>query len=204
VKPLHDRRAIYQSVDQAASCPTLPNAAIYEETIVIQICATHGRRRPRQAFAPTCSFGADLHQSGGGACGGPQIAQMLQRLGIKSNFAGLRIPVPDHRTRDVWRASINKQLVATSTRPRQGGRAVRPRTQHGDGVEGDAQHGRIRFEHRKGGRSRILGEPEYSTDSAEPAYAATIDPGLAPLATSKTGQTFNVNADTFSALVEAR
>ena len=76
--------------------------------------------------------------------GGPQIATMLQRLGIKSEFAaGLRIT--DAATIEivemVLAGSINKQLVGYINEA--GGKAVGLCGKDGnmDCVEGDALHG---------------------------------------------------------------
>ena len=81
--------------------------------------------------------------------GGPQIATMLKRLGIKSEFAaGLRIT--DAATIEivemVLAGSINKQTGRLHQRGRrQGRRPVRQGRQHGDGVEGDAAPWSIRI-----------------------------------------------------------
>ena len=74
--------------------------------------------------------------------GGPQIGDMLKRLGIKSEFAaGLRIT--DKATIEivemVLAGSINKQIVGYINAA--GGKAVglyRQGRQHGDGAQGDA------------------------------------------------------------------
>ena len=78
--------------------------------------------------------------------GGPQIATMLKRLGIKSEFAaGLRIT--DAATIEivemVLAGSVNKQIVGYINDA--GGKAVglsRQGRQHGEGVEDDAHHRR--------------------------------------------------------------
>ena len=81
--------------------------------------------------------------------GGPQIATMLKRLGIQSEFAaGLRIT--DAATIEivemVLAGSINKQLVGYINEA--GGKAVGLCGKDGNmviGVEGDAHHGRSGF-----------------------------------------------------------
>ena len=91
--------------------------------------------------------------------GGPQIGDMLKRLGIKSEFAaGLRIT--DKATIEivemVLAGSINKQIVGYINAA--GGKAIglcRQGRQHGAGAQGDAHHGRSGFEHREGGRPRL-------------------------------------------------
>ena len=85
--------------------------------------------------------------------GGPQIATMLKRLGIKSEFAaGLRIT--DAATMEivemVLAGSINKQIVGYINEA--GGKAVGLCGKDGNMVmaaQGDAQHGRSGLQHRE-------------------------------------------------------
>src|ERR671929_2071164 len=132
--------------------------------------------------------------------GGPQIGDMLKRLGIKSEFAaGLRIT--DAATIEivemVLAGSINKQIVGYINEA--GGKAVGLCGKDGNMVTA-----------RKGSRSIVdpkshierfvdlgfVGEPE-SVDSTVLTQILGRDliPVLAPLATSKDGTTYNVNAD---------
>jgi acetylglutamate kinase len=124
--------------------------------------------------------------------GGPQIATMLKRLGIESEFAaGLRIT--DAATIEivemVLAGSINKQLVGYINEA--GGKAVGLCGKDGNGsqIEKVVDLG-------------FVGEPEkVDLTLLNQLIGYELIPVLAPLATSKTGQTFNVNADTFAGAV---
>jgi len=135
--------------------------------------------------------------------GGPQIAAMLGKLGIRSEFqAGLR--VTDRATMEVVEmvlaGSINKQIVAAINA--QGGRAIglsgkdaglvtarkvtRTIRQPGSGVETEVDLG-------------FVGEPE-SVDRTVLDVVAQSDliPVIAPVAPAPDGETYNINADTFA------
>jgi len=138
--------------------------------------------------------------------GGPQISEMLQRLGIKSEFAA------GHRITDeasvevvemVLAGSINKQLVGFINA--EGGRAV--------GLSG--KDGRMLIA-KKATRTvydpdsaiekvvdlGFVGEPEkVDTTVLDQIIKADIIPVLAPVAASADGGTFNVNADTFAGAI---
>ena len=91
--------------------------------------------------------------------GGPQIGEMLKRLGIESEFRG-GLRVTDKKTIDVVEmvlaGSINKEIVdGDQRRGRQGGRPLRQGRQHGRRREADPHRDRSRFQHRAGGRSRL-------------------------------------------------
>src|SRR5664279_5674921 len=126
--------------------------------------------------------------------GGPQIATMLKRLGIQSEFAaGLRIT--DAATIEivemVLAGSINKQLVGYINEA--GGKAVGLCGKDGNMVMA-AKATRTMVDPDSNIEKVVdlgfVGEPE--------KVDLTV---LAPLATSKSGQTFNVNADTFAGAV---
>jgi acetylglutamate kinase len=138
--------------------------------------------------------------------GGPQIGDMLARLGIRSQFAdGLRIT--DAATIEivemVLAGSINKQIVAFINGA--GGKAIGLCGKDGNMVLA-----------RKASRSVIdpqskmekiidlgfVGEPE-SVDITVLTQILGRDliPVLAPLATSREGVTYNVNADTFAGAI---
>jgi acetylglutamate kinase len=138
--------------------------------------------------------------------GGPQIGDMLARLGIQSQFAdGLRIT--DAATIEivemVLAGSINKQIVAFINGA--GGKAIGLCGKDGNMVLA-----------RKASRSVIdpqskmekiidlgfVGEPE-SVDITVLTQILGRDliPVLAPLATSREGVTYNVNADTFAGAI---
>ena len=138
--------------------------------------------------------------------GGPQIATMLKRLGIESEFAaGLRIT--DAATIEivemVLAGSINKQLVGYINEA--GGKAVGLCGKDGNMVLAS-----------KATRTMVdpdshiekvvdlgfVGEPEkVDLTLLNQLIGYELIPVLAPLATSRSGQTFNVNADTFAGAV---
>jgi acetylglutamate kinase len=138
--------------------------------------------------------------------GGPQIGEMLKRLGIKSEFAaGLRIT--DAATIEivemVLAGSINKQLVGFINEA--GGKAVGLTGKDGNMVLA-----------RKVSRTVVdpdsniekivdlgfVGEPEkVDTTVLTQILGREIIPVLAPVATSAQGGTYNVNADTFAGAI---
>jgi len=138
--------------------------------------------------------------------GGPQIGEMLKRLGIKSEFAaGLR--VTDAATMEivemVLAGSINKQIVGFINGA--GGRAVGLCGKDGKMVTA-----------RKANRTIIdpnsnietivdlgfVGEPD-SVDVTvlNQILGRELIPVLAPIATAADGATYNVNADTFAGAI---
>ncbi len=138
--------------------------------------------------------------------GGPQIAGMLKRLGIKSEFAaGLRITdaASIEVVEMVLAGSINKQIVGFVNEA--GGKAIGLCGKDGDMVRA-----------RKVTRSIVdpdsniekivdlgfVGEPEkVDTTVLDQIIGRELIPVLAPLATSETGATYNVNADTFAGAI---
>jgi acetylglutamate kinase len=138
--------------------------------------------------------------------GGPQIGEMLKRLGIKSEFAaGLR--VTDAATIEVVEmvlaGSINKQIVGFINEA--GGKAVGL-----CGKDGDMVKARKVTRNVVDPGSRIeqivdlgfVGEPErVDTTVLNQILGRDLIPVLAPLATSADGTTYNVNADTFAGAI---
>src|ERR1700692_657188 len=138
--------------------------------------------------------------------GGPQIGDMLGRLGIKSQFAaGLRIT--DAATIEivemVLAGHINKQIVGFINGA--GGRAVGLCGKDGNMVLA-----------RKISRTMVdpdshiekiidlgfVGEPDkIDTTVLTQILGRDLIPVLAPLATSKEGVTYNINADTFAGAI---
>ncbi|HXD43669.1 MAG TPA: acetylglutamate kinase [Pseudolabrys sp.] len=138
--------------------------------------------------------------------GGPQIAAMLTKLGIKSEFAaGLRIT--DAATVQivemVLAGSINKQIVGYINAA--GGKAVglcgkdgnmvqakkvtRTVTDPGSNIEKVVDLG-------------FVGEPDkIDVGILNQIIGRELIPVLAPVATSADGGTFNVNADTFAGAI---
>jgi acetylglutamate kinase len=138
--------------------------------------------------------------------GGPQIGQMLNRLGIKSEFAG-GLRITDAATIEivemVLAGSINKQIVGFINEA--GGKAIglcgkdgnmvmarklsRPVADPDSNIEKVIDLG-------------FVGEPEtVDTTVLTQILGRDLIPVLAPLATSKDGTTYNVNADTFAGAV---
>ena len=133
--------------------------------------------------------------------GGPQIGQMLDRLGIKSNFIdGLR--VTDAKTVEVVEmvlaGSINKQIVSAINNA--GGKAM--------GLSGkDANLIQARKLPRttRDPQSNIekvlelgfVGEPTaINPDVLNTISASDLIPVVAPIGIGETGETYNINADT--------
>jgi acetylglutamate kinase len=138
--------------------------------------------------------------------GGPQIGDMLKRLGIKSEFAaGLRIT--DKATVEivemVLAGSINKQIVGYINAA--GGKAVGLCGKDGNMVQA-----------RKVTRSVVdpdsniekvvdlgfVGEPDkVDITVLTQILGRDLIPVLAPVATSADGATYNVNGDTFAGAI---
>src|SRR5487761_2053867 len=138
--------------------------------------------------------------------GGPQIEAMLKRVGVKSQFeAGLRIT--DKRTLEivemVLAGSINKQMVGYINEA--GGKAVGLCGKDGNMVVAKKLTRTVvdpDSDIEKVIDLGFVGEPEkIDTTVLIQILGRKLIPVLAPLATSRTGQTFNVNADTFAGAV---
>jgi acetylglutamate kinase len=187
----------------------LPHMQRYDEEIVVVKYGGHamGEEETARSFArdivlmeQTAINPVVVHG------GGPQIGGMLNRLGIKSEFAaGLRIT--DAATIEVVEmvlaGSINKQLVGFITAA--GGRAVGLCGKDGNMVLA-----------RKISRTVVdpdsniekiidlgfVGEPEkIDITVLNQILGRELIPVLAPLATSADGGTYNVNADTFAGAI---
>jgi acetylglutamate kinase len=138
--------------------------------------------------------------------GGPQIAQMLERLGIKSQFAaGLR--VTDAASMEVVEmvlaGSINKQLVGFINQA--GGKAVGLSGRDGNMVMARRISRSIIDPETKQERQidlGFVGEPEkVDTMVLDQMLGRELIPVLAPVATSAEGASYNVNADTFAGAI---
>jgi acetylglutamate kinase len=128
--------------------------------------------------------------------GGPQIGEVLDRLGIRSRFAaGLRIT--DAPTMEVVEmvlgGRVNKELVRLINQ--QGGRAV--------GLTG--KDGRLAIARRlekvgpEGIDPGLVGEVIAVDASILERLAGDFIPVIAPIAVTAEGETLNVNADPFAA-----
>jgi acetylglutamate kinase len=138
--------------------------------------------------------------------GGPQIGEMLDRLGIKSEFRG-GLRVTDKRTVEVVEmvlaGSINKEIVMAINA--EGGKAV--------GLSG--KDGNMVFA-EKVTRTEIdpdsniekivdlgfVGEPKTVNRAViDMVLKAELIPVIAPVAPGADGETYNVNADTFAGAI---
>ena len=138
--------------------------------------------------------------------GGPQIGEMLKRLGIKSQFAdGLRIT--DKATIEivemVLAGSINKQIVGFINAA--GGKAVGLCGKDGNMVVARKLSRTIADPDSHIERVidlGFVGEPEkVDTTVLQQILGRDLIPVLAPLAISAEGVTYNVNADTFAGAI---
>jgi acetylglutamate kinase len=138
--------------------------------------------------------------------GGPQIQAMLQKLGIKSEFAaGLRIT--DAATVEivemVLAGSINKNLVGHINAA--GGRAIGLSGKDGNMVIAHKITRTVvdpdsHVEHMID--LGFVGEPDkIDTTVLDQVIGRELIPVLAPIAAAPEGGTFNVNADTFAGAI---
>jgi acetylglutamate kinase len=140
--------------------------------------------------------------------GGPQIAAMLKRLAIKSEFVnGLRIT--DKPTVEVVEmvlaGTINKEIVSAINR--QGGKAV--------GISGKDANLMLarKITEMPDPESNIMravdlgyvGVPEeVDPHIVEVISRSDLIPVIAPVGLSREGQTLNINADTFASALAAK
>jgi len=133
--------------------------------------------------------------------GGPQIAQMLDRLAIKSSFVdGLR--VTDAKAVEVVEmvlaGSINKQLAAAITRA--GGLAIGLSGRDGHLIRARKAM-RVRWDPATGKEEHVdlgfVGEPDMiNAHLLETLAKSGIIPVIAPVGFGADGETYNINADT--------
>jgi acetylglutamate kinase len=187
----------------------LPHMQRYDEEVVVAKYGGHamGEEHAARSFARDIVL---LEQTAINPVvvhgGGPQIGDMLKRLGIKSEFAG-GLRVTDAATIEivemVLAGSINKQIVGFINEA--GGKAVGLCGKDGNMVLA-----------RKIGRTVVdpgsaiekivdlgfVGEPEkVDTTVLNQILGRELIPVLAPVAASAAGGTYNVNADTFAGAV---
>jgi acetylglutamate kinase len=138
--------------------------------------------------------------------GGPQIQAMLEKLGIKSEFAaGLRIT--DAKTIEivemVLAGSINKQIVGYVNAA--GGKAIGLCGKDGNMVQAKKVTRTVvdpDSNIEKVVDLGFVGDPDkVDITILEQVMGRELIPVLAPVATSADGGTFNVNADTFAGAV---
>jgi acetylglutamate kinase len=140
--------------------------------------------------------------------GGPQIGQMLSRLGVESTFVdGLR--VTDEATAKVAEmvlsGAINKELVGWIAAA--GGKAIGI-----SGKDGGMVTARKVTRTTRDPDSQIeqvvdlgfVGEPAHvDTSVIDTAVAAGMIPVIAPIAAGADGATYNINADTMAGAIAA-
>jgi len=140
--------------------------------------------------------------------GGPQIGQMLARLGVESTFVdGLR--VTDEATAKiaemVLSGGINKELVSWIAAA--GGKAIGI-----SGKDGGLVTARKVTRTTRDPDSNIeqvvdlgfVGEPAFvDTSVIDTAVAAGMIPVIAPIAAGADGATYNINADTMAGAIAA-
>lgn len=141
--------------------------------------------------------------------GGPQIGEMLEKLGVESTFVdGLR--VTDEATAEVAEmvlsGAINKQLVGWLDAA--GGKAIGI-----SGKDGGLVRARKVTRTSRDPESLIeqvvdlgfVGEPaEVDTKVIDTAVAAGMIPVIAPIAAGEDGATYNINADTMAGAIAAK
>ncbi|AGK59863.1 acetylglutamate kinase [Hyphomicrobium denitrificans 1NES1] len=189
----------------------IPHLIRYDEqTVVVKFGGNAmGDEKLSNAFAQDIVY---LKQSGINPIvvhgGGPQIASMLNKLEIKSDFVnGLR--VTDKPTVEVVEmvlsGKINKEIVSAINR--QGGKAV--------GISGKDANLMIakKITEMADPQSNLMkavdigfvGDPlEVNPHIVEVISRSDLIPVIAPVGISREGQTLNINADTFASALAAR
>lgn len=187
----------------------LPHMLRYDEAIVVVKYGGHamGDDSVARLFAKDMVL---LEQSGVNPVvvhgGGPQIGDMLKKLGIKSEFAaGLR--VTDKQTVEivemVLAGSINKQIVGFINA--EGGRAIGLCGKDGNMVIAEKVGRTVRDPDsniEKHVDLGFVGEPaKVDTMVLDQVLGRELIPVLAPVAAGRDGETYNVNADTFAGAI---
>ncbi len=183
----------------------LPHMQRYDEEIVVIKYGGHamGEEDTARAFARDIVL---LEQTAINPVvvhgGGPQIAAMLSRLGIKSQFSG-GLRVTDAATVEivemVLAGSINKQIVSHINHA--GGKAVGLCGKDGNMVVARKSAGTASGS-ADGVDLGFVGEPDkVDTTVLDQIIGRELIPVLAPIAAGPNGETFNVNADTFAGYI---
>ena len=187
----------------------LPHMQHYDDAIIVVKYGGHamGDEQVARDFAQDIVL---LEQSGVNPVvvhgGGPQIGKMLEKLGIKSEFAaGLRIT--DKATIEivemVLAGSINKSIVGFINQA--GGKALGLSGKDGNMVVARKVTRTVvdpgsHIEHVVD--LGFVGEPsKVDTTVLDQILGRELIPVLAPVATGESGETFNVNADTFAGAI---
>ncbi len=206
-----EKEQISAHVQARILAEALPYLIRYDEqTVVIKFGGNAmGDKALAEAFAQDVIY---LKQSGVNPIivhgGGPQIAKMLAKLSIESEFVnGLR--VTDKPTVEVVEmvlaGAINKEIVSVINR--QGGKAA--------GISGKDANLMIatRITEMEDPTSNIMkavdigyvGDPKYVNPHIVDVISnSDLIPVIAPVAISPEGETLNVNADSFASALAAR
>ncbi len=187
----------------------LPHMQRYDQQVVVVKYGGHamGDKAAAEDFAEDVVL---LEQSGLKPIvvhgGGPQIGAMLEKLGIKSQFAsGLRIT--DAATVEivemVLAGSLNKQIVGWISA--EGGKAIGVCGKDGNMVTA-AKMTRTVIDPNSNIEQIVdlgfVGEPTHvNREVLDAILKAELIPVIAPLAVGENGQTYNVNADTFAGAI---
>jgi acetylglutamate kinase len=198
------------AIDQARLlAQALPYMQRYENKTIVVKYGGHAMGDPAlgQAFARDIAL---LKQSGVNPIvvhgGGPQIGEMLKRMGIKSEFRG-GLRVTDRKTVEivemVLAGSINKEIVALINKEGEwaiglsgkDGNMVfaeklrRTAIDPGSNIEQDVDLG-------------FVGEPaEVDRTLLDLLARSEMIPVIAPVAPGRDGETYNINADTFAGAI---
>jgi len=204
-----DRPSAHQQARILAEA--IPHLIRYDEQTVVVKFGGHamGDQALSEAFAQDIVY---MKKSGVNPIvvhgGGPQIASMLSKLEIKSDFVnGLR--VTDKPTVEVVEmvlaGKINKEIVSAINK--QGGQAV--------GISGKDANLMVakRITEMPDPQSNLMkavdigyvGDPlEVNPHIVEVISKSDLIPVIAPVGVSRAGETLNINADTFASALAAR
>jgi len=138
--------------------------------------------------------------------GGPQIASMLKKLAIKSEFVdGLRVTdaAAIEVVEMVLTGSINKQIVSGINAA--GGRAVGVSGKDGNLVVARKLE-RSKLDPKSGKQETVdlgfVGEPEtVNPEVLKTIMRSDLIPVVAPIGVGRKGETYNINADTVAGAV---
>lgn len=127
--------------------------------------------------------------------GGPMINDLLQRLGVKSEFAGGK-RITDAATMDVVEmvlaGQVNKRIVQAINSA--GGKAVGLSGKDANLMVCEPANPELGF----------VGEPvEIDPTLPQQLFGAEMIPVIAPIGTGQAGETFNVNGDTAAGAIAA-
>jgi acetylglutamate kinase len=187
----------------------LPHMLRYDEAIVVVKYGGHamGDNGAERDFARDVVL---LEQSGVNPVvvhgGGPQIGLMLDKLGIKTEFAG-GLRITDRATIDivemVLAGSINKQIVGAINA--EGGHAIGLCGKDGNMVIASKMPPAMVMTspgHEEKIDFGFVGEPaKVDTTVLDQVLGRDLIPVLAPVAQGFDGETYNVNADTFAGAI---